>query len=169
MRDIRVEKITLNFGAGHDQKKLERGIKLIKSIAGISPVKTITNKRLAAWGLRPGLPIGCKLTLRKQKATALLKRLLQAKNNTLQQEQFDRNGNVAFGIHEHIDIPDAQYDPELGVMGFEVCITFERPGFRIKRRLLQKKSLPLKHRLTKEETLKFMIEKFNVKIGGEEQ
>ena len=65
MQEVRIEKVTLNIGAGRDQARLEKGITLIKSITGIPPVKTITNKRFMGWGLRPGLPVGCKVTLRK--------------------------------------------------------------------------------------------------------
>ena len=65
-RQISIEKVTLNIGAGKDQAKLEKGMKLINSIAGRPPVKTFTRKRIQEWGLRPGLPIGCKLTLRKK-------------------------------------------------------------------------------------------------------
>ena len=55
MRQIGVEKVTLNIGAGKDQGKLEKGIKLIQTIAGHAPVKTFTKKRIQEWGLRPGL------------------------------------------------------------------------------------------------------------------
>ena len=65
-RDIKISKVTLNIGAGKDQTKLDKGIKLFKSITNVSPVKTITSKRIPGWGLRPGLPIGCKVTLRKK-------------------------------------------------------------------------------------------------------
>ena len=58
MREIRIEKITLNIGAGKDVGKLEKGVKLLKNITGINPVKTVTQKRIPTWGLRPGLPIG---------------------------------------------------------------------------------------------------------------
>ena len=169
MREIKIEKVTLNIGAGKDQKKLEKGLKLLKNITGILPIKTTTNMRIATWGLRPGLPIGCKLTLRKKKAHKILKRLLMAKENMLKPKQFDDNGNVSFGIHEYIDIPDVNYDPEIGVMGFEVCITFERPGFRIKRRRLLKKKIPARHRITKQESIDFISQNFNVKVSGEEE
>ena len=66
MKAIKIEKVTLNVGAGKEQSKLEKGIVLLKNITGINPVKTFTNKRIPTWGLRPGLPIGCKLTLRKK-------------------------------------------------------------------------------------------------------
>jgi ribosomal protein L5 len=58
MQQVRLEKITLNIGAGKDQKKLELGLKLLKKITEIDPVRTVTNKRIPTWGLRPGLPIG---------------------------------------------------------------------------------------------------------------
>jgi ATP-dependent Lon protease len=64
MQRIRIDKLTLNIGAGKDAPLLEKGVKLITQIAGVKPVKTITQKRIPGWGLRPGLPIGCKITLR---------------------------------------------------------------------------------------------------------
>ena len=73
MKTIKLEKVTLNIGAGKDQAKLEKGMLLLKNITNISPVKTFTKKRIPDWGIRPGLPIGCKLTLRKKKALDLLK------------------------------------------------------------------------------------------------
>src|SRR3989338_1642831 len=97
MRDVRVEKVTLNVGCGKDQTRLDKGVVLLKNITGIDPVKTFTNKRIPDWGLRPGLPIGCKLTLRKKKAEEVLARLFEAKENKLSLQQFDQEGNIAFG------------------------------------------------------------------------
>ena len=168
MRNIRIEKITLNIGAGKEQAKLEKGMKLLKTITGINPIKTIATKRIPGWGLRPGLPIGCKLTLRKDAAKKLLIRLLEAKNNQLLPYQFDASGNLAFGIPEYIDIPDVKYDPDIGIMGLEVCVTLERPGFRIKRRKLKKKKVSSRHKITKDEAMEFMTKEFNVKLGEEE-
>ena len=167
MRNIKIEKITLNIGAGKDQAKLEKGVKLLKNITGINPIKTITQKRIAGWGLRPGLPIGCKLTLRGKVARDILVRLLDAKENRLNERQFDNIGNVAFGIREYIDIPGAKYDPEIGVMGLEVCVTLERNGFRIKKRKLKNKKISSRHRIMKEEAIEFMKKEFNVKMGEE--
>ncbi len=168
MQTIRIEKVTLNFGAGKDQTKLEKGIALIKAVTGIEPVKTITNKRIAAWGLRPGLPIGCKLTIRKQPATQLLTRLLAAKENKIKLENFDDCGNLSFGIAEYIDIPGVSYDPKIGVLGLQVCITLERPGYRVKRRKWAPKKIPKKHIVTKEEAITFFQKQFNVNIEGAE-
>src|SRR3989338_8537179 len=164
MQHIRIEKLTLNIGAGKDQAKLEKGVQLIKSITGINPVKTVTQKRIPGWGLRPGLPIGCMLTLRKKQAQGLLPRLLYARDNKLKDSQFDDAGNISFGIPEHIDIKDAQYDPKIGIMGLQVCVTLEKPGFRVKRRRLRKGIIGKKQIITKEEAKSFMQEKFKLSI-----
>lgn len=166
MKEIRIEKLTLNIGAGKDQTKLEKSISLLKNITGLMPVKTFSSKRIPEWGLRPGLPIGCKLTLRKNKAKEILKKLLDAKDFKLKPSQFDNNGNLSFGIHEYIDIPGVKYDPKIGIIGLEVCVTLERPGFRIKRRKLKKK-ISKKHSIRKEEAIEFMKKDYNLKVGDD--
>jgi large subunit ribosomal protein L5 len=169
MKDIRIEKLTLNIGAGKEQAILEKGVILLKNITGIAPVKTITQKRIANWGLRPGLPIGCKLTFRKDQARELIKRLLVAKSNLLSKNNFDDNGNVSFGIHEYIDIPNVKYDPKIGIMGLQASLTLQRPGFRIKRRKIMKRKIPRHHAISQNEAIKFMKDNFAIKIQEEEK
>ena len=166
MRDISVEKVTLNIGAGKDTSKLEKSMKLIQSITGRMPVKTFAKKRVQEWGLRIGLPIGCKLTLRNEEAGTILKRLFEARENTLQITNLDNEGNISFGIKEYIDVPGVKYDPDIGIMGFQVCITLKRKGFRIKHRALRKHIIPKRHRIKKEEAIDFMRNTFNLKIGN---
>jgi len=168
MKEIKIEKVTLNIGTGKDQTKLEKGMKLIKNITGITPVKTITKKRIPNWGIRPGLPVGCKLTLRRNKALAIIPKLLAAKDNKLEPAQFDENGSIAFGIPEYIDVPETKYDPEIGMMGLEICITLERNGFRIKKRKIKKQKISKRHAISKQEAMEFIKNKFNVRIGESE-
>ncbi|MBU1199054.1 MAG: 50S ribosomal protein L5 [Nanoarchaeota archaeon] len=168
MRTIKIEKLTLNIGAGKDQNILDKGTTLLKNITGITPVKTITQKRIAGWGLRPGLPIGCKITLRKIQAAELIKRLLAAKNNMLSEDNFDDNGNLSFGIHEYIDIPGVEYDHKIGVMGLQASLTLERPGFRIKKRKIMKRKIPQRHRITRKDAIDFMKNNFAIKIEEEQ-
>ncbi|MFH0874339.1 MAG: 50S ribosomal protein L5 [archaeon] len=164
MRNIRIEKITLNIGAGTDQDVMKRGIKLIELLTGKTPVKTTTQKRIPGWNLRPGLPIGCKLTLRNEEAEAILKRLLTAKENKLKKSCFDSNGNISFGLSEYIDVPGLNYDPAIGVIGLETSVTLERPGFRIKKRKLECKKLPKKHKITQDEAIVYFKKDFNVLV-----
>ena len=168
MRKIRIEKITLNVGAGKDEEKLARGVKLLKRITGIDPLKTITNKRIPTWALRPGLAIGCKITLRGESAKELLKRLLEAKDFKLNRKQFDKDGNVSFGIHEYVDIPSVDYDPEIKIMGLEVAVTLERPGYHIKKRKIMPKQIGKKHRITIPEAIEFMKSEMGIKLIEEE-
>ena len=168
MRQIQIEKITLNVGAGKDNAKLEKGIKLLKLITGIEPVKTVTSKRIPGWGLRPGLPIGCKITLRDEPATKVLGRLIEGKDKIIKDSQFDNHGNLSFGIHEYIDIPDVEYEPDIGIMGFEVCVTFKRAGYRVKDRKIRKNKIKSNHKITKKEVIDFMTEKFDLNIGEKE-
>ena len=167
MKNIRIGKVTLNIGAGKDQAKLEKGLVLLNAVANATPIKTITNKRIQEWGLRPGLPIGCKLTLRKYNAVKMIPRLLDAVDNKLREKQFDNNGNIAFGIHEYMEIPGVKYNPKIGIMGLEVCITLERPGYRIKRRRLLARKIPARHRIAKQEAIDFMATNFNTRVGDE--
>lgn len=164
MKEIKLEKVTLNIGTGKDQKQLEKGLKLLKGITQLKPVKTTTSKRIQEWGIRPGLPIGCKITIRKNTAKKILPKLLEAKDKKLKKSQFDNFGNFTFGIHEYIDIPDVKYDPDIGILGLEVCVTLERRGYRTKRRKKMKRKIPKRHQITKDEAIKFIKEKFNVVV-----
>lgn len=168
MKKIRIEKVTLNIGCGKDQQKIEIALKLLKNITGAKPTKTITNKRIPEWGIRPGLPVGCKVTLRKEAAKLLLIRLLKAKDNVLSEKNFNDFGGCSFGIAEYIDIADVKYDPEIGIIGLEASITLERPGFRIKKRSQQKKKIPKKHNISKEDAIKFLKDEFKISTGEEE-
>lgn len=170
MKNIRIEKVTINIGAGKDSDMLEKGMKLLAKISPVAPIKTITNKRIAAWGLRPGLPIGCKVTLRKNLAVDTLKRIFEAKDNAILESNFDVFGNVSFGIKEYIDIPGLSYDPAIGIIGLEVAVTLERPGYRVKKRRLQRKNVNKSHIIKKEEAIEYISKTFNVRVlkKGEE-
>jgi large subunit ribosomal protein L5 len=166
MTDIRIEKLTLNIGAGKDQALLEKGVKLLKNITGIDPVKCITTKRIPSWGVRPGLPIGAKITLRdKNQINNLLTRFLKAKGNKLPKSCFDNYGNVSFGIHEYIDVPELEYDPQIGIIGFQICITLERPGFSIKRQSVNDKKVGKKHLIKQDDAIAFMSKTFGVGLA----
>ena len=163
MREIKVEKIVLNIGTKGDAEQLKKGVSLLGTISKRKPIETCSKKRLAAWKIRPGLPIGTKVTLRGKAATELLMRLLTAIDNTLKKNSFNENG-FSFGVPEYIDIPEVKYDPKVGIIGLEVCVTLKRPGYRIKRRRIFNKSIRLNHKITKEDAMKFAMDKLGVKV-----
>lgn len=164
MRQIRIEKVTLNIGTGGPGTDLDKAMKLLKKITDAKPIQTASRKRIPTWKIRPGLAIGCKVTIRGKKAEELLKRLLQAVDNRLKPAKFDKEGNFSFGIPEYLDIPQAEYDMEIGIIGLEVAVTLQRPGYRIRRRKAQRKKIPVKQKISKDEAINFMQEKFGVKV-----
>jgi len=167
MKNVRIEKLTLNIGAGKDQALLEKAEKLIEQLTGVKPVRTKTQKRIPGWGLRPGLPIGVKLTIRNEAARQLIPRLLAAKGNTLKKSNFDEAGNISFGIPEYIDIDGAKYDPAIGMIGLQACITLERPGYRTKRRRIRPAKPGKSHRITPDDAMTFMKENFKTQFEEE--
>ncbi|MCD6434759.1 MAG: 50S ribosomal protein L5 [Candidatus Diapherotrites archaeon] len=164
MREIRIEKVVVNMGVGQTGEELEKAKKILQSITGMKPAETSAKVRQPAWGIRPGLKIGAKVTLRGEKAIEFLKRALIAKEGKLSKNCFDNEGNFSFGIREHIELPDTKYDPNLGIRGFDICVSLERKGFRIKRRKKAKRRIPKRHRISKEEAIEFVKNVLGVKM-----
>src|SRR3972149_3652920 len=152
MKNIRVEKITLNVGCGI-KMPIENARTVLKDFSGGKVVVTKTHKR-STFNVPKNKEIGCKITIRKD-TDKFLKRLFEAKENKLNERNFDNTGNFAFGIKEYIDVPGMQYDPKLGAVGFDVCVTLERPGYSVKRKMLSKK-IGKKHVIQKDEAIDFV-------------
>ena len=168
MRKIRIEKITLNMGAGEPGPNLDKAKKILAKISGSKVIVTKNRKRTTFGGAK-GRPIGAKVTIRGKPAAELLKTLLQALENRLKPSQFDANGNFSFGIAEYISIPGIKYDPEIGIVGMDVCVTLERPGFRVKRRRIKARKVGKRHRLVKEEVIKWAEQSLGVTVSEEEE
>ena len=168
MRQIIVSKLTLNIGVGEPGNKLDKAIKLLQLLTNAKPVKTKTMRRIPTFGIRPGLEIACKVTLRKEKAEQVLVRLLKAIDNNIPESKFDNYGNFSFGIKEYIDIQDLEYEPDIGIIGLEAAVTLERPGYRIKRKLKNFK-IGKKHLITKQDAVDFMKEKFKITCNEESE
>lgn len=167
-QEIRVIKVTLNIGTGGPGDKMEKAVKLLETITGQKPIQTKTMKRIPTWGVRPNLAVGCKVTVRGEKAETLLKRLLSARDNRLSRRKFDKFGSLSFGIPEYIDIPDVNYDISIGIIGLEVAVTLERAGYRVKRRKVGKFKVGKKQLITQEDAINFMKSHFGLKIEEEE-
>ncbi len=164
MLEPRIEKLTLNVGIGEGGEKLEKAIKVVEKLVGTKVMKTSTIKRIPDFGVRPGTVIGCKTTIRGEKAVEFLKRAFEAIGNKLREEQFDDTGNFSFGIKEHIDVPGVKYDPTLGVIGMDICVTVERRGYRVKKRRLKQTGVGRHHRLKAEDSIDFIRKKFGIAI-----
>ncbi|MBU3896736.1 MAG: 50S ribosomal protein L5 [Nanoarchaeota archaeon] len=162
MRDIRIAKVTINIGCGEAGDKLDKANKLMTTLTGKKVVVTSTDSR-TTFGMPKGKAIGCKVTLRRNDAIAFLKKAFEAVENTILGKSFDRQGNFAFGIKEHIDIPGVKYEPEIGIYGMDVCVTLERRGYRVSRKKLSS-TIGSNHVIKPEEAKDWLIKSFGVKI-----
>lgn len=160
MRTPRIEKVVLNVGGVAE--KLEKGFILLQKLTGKKPVKVAATKRIPTWGVRPGLQVGTKVTLRGEDAEAFIKRVLPAVNNTIKAKQI-RPNFVSFGIHEYIEIPGIEYIREVGIMGFEMTIVFVRTGRRVALKKA-KRGRVRRQNVTVEEIEQIMQDKFKTKI-----
>jgi large subunit ribosomal protein L5 len=167
MRVIKLAKVTVHIGVGKSGEELEKARKVLAEITGQKPCTKQAKRTLKDFGISEGEPIACMTTLRGDNATAFLKRGLEATGNSLKASSFDDNGNFAFGIKEHIEIPGTKYVPELGIFGMDIIGTLERPGFRIKRRRIRPSRIGKTHRISKEDAIKFVSERFGIQIRGD--
>ncbi|MFX1274794.1 MAG: 50S ribosomal protein L5 [Promethearchaeota archaeon] len=160
-----LEKIVLNIGVGSGGEELERATTVLESISGKKAVKTISKTNVKEFNLRKGRPIGTKVTVRKDEAEKLLKRLLIVNNNRMLRKSFDNYGNFGFGIVEHITIPGIDYDAEIGIWGLDVVGRIVRPGMRVKYRKQPKRAkIPHHHYVSRSEAQYFLKKNFGVKI-----
>ncbi len=165
MKEVTLEKIVVHICTGETGNKLDNAKTVLTMLTTRKPVETQSKIKLPKWGLRPGLPIGAKLTLRGKIADEFLRRTLEAKSNTLNKRCIDETGNFAFGIPEYIDIKGMKYDPKIGIFGFDVIVTLRRKGFRVKYRHLKRKTLNKDLKITKIETENFLTKNYNVKFS----
>ncbi len=150
MRKIRIEKITLNIGCG-TQTEPQKAKTIIERVSGKKAI-IVKSKKRSTFNVPKNKPIGVKVTVRKDCET-LLKRLLAAKEFKINQKSFGPSG-FSFGIKEYIDVAGVEYDPKITAMGFDVCVTLERPGYRIKHKRLSAK-IGKAHIITKQEAIDF--------------
>ncbi|RLG15638.1 MAG: 50S ribosomal protein L5 [Candidatus Nanohalarchaeota archaeon] len=162
MTVIYTSKVTLSISTGEPGESVEKAYTLAERLTSQKPVRTLATRKARTFRIRRGLPIGVKVTMRKEKGIEFLKKILPGIGNHISPYNFDNNGNFSFGIKEYLSIPGQKYDPKLGMIGMNINITLERPGYRIKRRKIKKAKISKSHRITKEEAIEYA--KTNLKI-----
>lgn len=165
MKKITLDKIVLNMGVGKSGDIIEVAKRALEQISGKKPSTRSARETQRDWGVRKGEPIGVAVTIRGQDAVVLLKRLLDAKGNSLKGKSFDNFGNFSFGINEHIDIPDVKYEPSIGILGLGISIALTRPGYGIRKRSKHKASVGKSHIITSQEAKDYLVKEFGVTIA----
>jgi len=164
MRTPSIDKITVHIGTGESGERLTNAEKLLETIVGQKTVRAIAKKTVPAFSIKKKEPIGCKVTLRGNRAEDFLKTALKIVDNRLEAAQFDSNGNFSFGIEEHTDFPGMKYDPSIGIYGMDINVALKRAGYRISRRKIGKHKIPQDHRLTKDDAISFVKNKYGVEV-----
>ncbi len=132
MQVPRLEKITINMGLGEavgDKKVIEKAVSDMASIAGQQPIVTKARKSVASFKIRDGYPIGCKVTLRRERMYEFLDRLVNVALPRVRdfrgvpRKSFDGRGNYSLGVKEQIIFPEINYDQIDAIRGMDIAIS----------------------------------------------
>ena len=149
----RITKITLNMGVGGaiaDKKVLESARSDMEKIAGQRPITCNARKSVAAFKIRDGMPIGCKVTLRRERMYEFLDRLVNIAIprirdfRGLNPKSFDKQGNYSMGVQEQIIFPEINYDEVDAIRGMDITITTTARNAEEGKALLEMFSFPFK-------------------------
>lgn len=149
----RITKITLNMGVGEavgDKKVMEHAVSDMTKISGQKPIVTNARKSIAGFKIREGWPIGCKVTLRRDRMFEFLDRLISIAIprirdfRGLNPKSFDGRGNYSMGVKEQIIFPEIDYDKIDALRGMDITITTTAKTDEEGRALLAAFNFPMK-------------------------
>lgn len=127
----RLEKVVINMGVGeavNDTKKVQNAVEALTLIAGQKPVVTRAKKSIAGFKVRDAMPLGCKVTLRRERMYEFVDRLITVALprvrdfRGLNGKSFDGRGNFAMGVKEHIVFPEIEYDRVTDIWGMDIIV-----------------------------------------------
>jgi large subunit ribosomal protein L5 len=153
MQVPRIQKITLNMGVGEavaDKKIMEHAVSDLTAIAGQKPIVTHARKSVAAFKIREGWPIGCKVTLRRERMYEFLDRLINVAIPRIRDfrgmspKAFDGQGNYSLGVKEQIIFPEIDYDKIDALRGLDITITTSARSNEEGRALLEAFKFPFR-------------------------
>ena len=148
-----IKKVTINVGLGNavkDKKIIEQAVNDIERISGQKPIVTKAKKSIAAFSLREGMPIGCKVTLRKDRMYEFLDRLITIAIPRIRdfrgfsRKAFDGRGNYTLGIKEQIIFPEIDYEKIDSIRGLDISITTSAKNDEEARLLLEEFNFPFR-------------------------
>ena len=164
MRDLHVEKVVVNIGVGEAGERLAKAEKVLEMVTKQKPVETLSKTVNRDLGIREGMPLGCKVTLRGDAAIDFVKQALSIREMRVPEYSFDKEGNMSFGISDYTDFEGMKYDPEIGIFGMDISVVLRRPGNRITQRALLKRRIPKSHRVGRDEAIQYMKDNFQIEV-----
>ena len=167
MKEIRIDKVVVNISVGQSGQPLSNAMTILEQVTGQRPNQRVAKQSIRPWGIRKGEPMACAVTLRGERADSFIRKAFIAVRHRLNPRSFDKEGNFSFGIREHIDLPGTRYDPQMGIIGMDVSVALERPGYRVSRRKRTRSKVGKSHRVSTEEARDFISETYDIKMGLE--
>ena len=164
MREVRIDKVVVNIGVGEAGERLVKAQKVLEMVTGHKSVQTTSRTINRDFGIRKGMPLGCKVTLRGEDAEAFLKKALPIREMRVPEYSFDKEGNMSFGISDYTDFEGMKYDPEIGIYGMDINVVLRRAGNRITKRALLRRSIPKSYRVQRDEAIQYMKDNFQVQV-----
>ena len=165
MNQLRITKVCVNIGVGEGGERLVNAENVLEMVTGVKPQRTLGRIQNRDLKVRVGAPIGCKATMRRQEdIKAFLASAFDCRENTIPSWNFDREGNLSFGVRDYTDFPGQKYDPDIGIFGMDSTAVLERPGHRVSRRRRAKSKVGMKHRVSADEPRAWFVENFNITI-----
>ena len=141
MRALHIDKVVVSIGVGESGERLVKAGSVLKMITGRTPVQTIS---------------------RTAPAEEFFITAMSVRDNRIADYSFDQDGNCSFGVADYTDFPNMRYDPEIGIFGMSLSVSFTRPGKRVQHRRRAASRLPRAHRITPQEVKAFMREKYSI-------
>jgi large subunit ribosomal protein L5 len=155
-------KIVVNVGVGESGDRRGKAERVLTMLTQQKPVATRSHATNRDFGIREGQEIGAKVTLRHDAATSFLRRAFEARDNQIDPDSIDADGNFSFGIRDYTDFTGMKYDPAIGIFGLDVSVEMGRAGWRVRDRRARSSALPAQVRVSTEETRKFLVDQFAV-------
>lgn len=159
-RQLRIAKVVVNIGVGESGERRAKAERVLTMLTKQKPVATRSHATNRDFGIRVGQEIGAKVTLRGESATDFLRRALEARDNQIDPDSIDADGNFSFGIRDYTDFTGMKYDPGIGIFGLDVTVEVGRAGWRVRDRRMRPSALPPHVRVTADETRQLLVEQF---------
>ena len=140
--------------------RLTRAAKVLEQLTGQTPVFSKARYTVRSFGIRRNEKIAVHCTVRGAKAEEILEKGLKVREYELRKNNFSDTGNFGFGIQEHIDL-GIKYDPSIGIYGLDFYVVLGRPGFSIADKKRRTGCIGAKHRISKEEAMRWFQQKYD--------